>query len=142
MIRRPPRSTRTDTLFPYTTLFRSQREALARKVVDYRKDADAPAADQRVADEVEAPALVRSLRQRHRSRAMARLRPRLPLTRRFSSRYSRTSFLWFMTRPSRASMMPSRRSPTRLPPTPLSRTPNPQSPPPLPPPPSPPHHLS
>src|SRR3546814_16009940 len=28
MIRRPPRSTRTDTLFPYTTLFRSD-EALA-----------------------------------------------------------------------------------------------------------------
>src|SRR3546814_7653677 len=26
MIRRPPRSTRTDTLFPYTTLFRSHRE--------------------------------------------------------------------------------------------------------------------
>src|SRR3546814_2063941 len=25
MILRPPRSTRTDTLFPYTTLFRSQR---------------------------------------------------------------------------------------------------------------------
>src|SRR3546814_17797328 len=25
MIRRPPRSTRTDTLFPYTTLFRSVR---------------------------------------------------------------------------------------------------------------------
>src|SRR3546814_7942691 len=31
MIRRPPRSTRTDTLFPYTTLFRSAaRWALAR----------------------------------------------------------------------------------------------------------------
>src|SRR3546814_8223439 len=30
MIRRPPRSTRTDTLFPYTTLFRSQAEALGR----------------------------------------------------------------------------------------------------------------
>src|SRR3546814_14214463 len=32
MIRRPPRSTRTDTLFPYTTLFRSvgDRAALAR----------------------------------------------------------------------------------------------------------------
>src|SRR3546814_10108440 len=29
MIRRPPRSTRTDTLFPYTTLFRSIRSALA-----------------------------------------------------------------------------------------------------------------
>src|SRR3546814_9734806 len=27
MIRRPPRSTRTDTLFPYTTLFRSRRKA-------------------------------------------------------------------------------------------------------------------
>src|SRR3546814_19222850 len=27
MIRRPPRSTRTDTLFPYTTLFRSYSQA-------------------------------------------------------------------------------------------------------------------
>src|SRR3546814_9986729 len=30
MIRRPPRSTRTDTLFPYTTLFRSKPLALSR----------------------------------------------------------------------------------------------------------------
>src|SRR3546814_15637555 len=30
MIRRPPRSTRTDTLFPYTTLFRSLRVSNAR----------------------------------------------------------------------------------------------------------------
>src|SRR3546814_3164472 len=30
MIRRPPRSTRTDTLFPYTTLFRSIAAALRR----------------------------------------------------------------------------------------------------------------
>src|SRR3546814_15267609 len=29
MIRRPPRSTRTDTLFPYTTLFRSMQPSLA-----------------------------------------------------------------------------------------------------------------
>src|SRR3546814_621778 len=29
MIRRPPRSTRTDTLFPYTTLFRSRRGSRA-----------------------------------------------------------------------------------------------------------------
>src|SRR3546814_16359517 len=28
MIRQPPRSTRTDTLFPYTTLFRSDRPCL------------------------------------------------------------------------------------------------------------------
>src|SRR3546814_7614423 len=32
MIRRPPRSTRTDTLFPYTTLFRSARPAPHRGV--------------------------------------------------------------------------------------------------------------
>src|SRR3546814_13489566 len=32
MIRRPPRSTRTDTLFPYTTLFRSLY------AVDHRRD--------------------------------------------------------------------------------------------------------
>src|SRR3546814_4982236 len=30
MIRRPPRSTRTDTLFPYTTLFRSRRALCGR----------------------------------------------------------------------------------------------------------------
>src|SRR3546814_1940354 len=35
MIRRPPRSTRTDTLFPYTTLFRSP----------CRPDGDIPVAD-------------------------------------------------------------------------------------------------
>src|SRR3546814_9419598 len=29
MIRRPPRSTRTDTLFPYTTLFRSERPGIS-----------------------------------------------------------------------------------------------------------------
>src|SRR3546814_7256991 len=40
MIRRPPRSTRTDTLFPYTTLFRSKtqvgdrRAALRRRLTD------------------------------------------------------------------------------------------------------------
>src|SRR3546814_14337480 len=33
MIRRPPRSTRTDTLFPYTTLFRSQL-AVGSAIVD------------------------------------------------------------------------------------------------------------
>src|SRR3546814_3437739 len=32
MIRRPPRSTRTDTLFPYTTLFRSQLTQIATEV--------------------------------------------------------------------------------------------------------------
>src|SRR3546814_16702031 len=34
MIRRPPRSTRTDTLFPYTTLFRSQGQTAVLVAVD------------------------------------------------------------------------------------------------------------
>src|SRR3546814_3449000 len=34
MIRRPPRSTRTDTLFPYTTLFRSMGPDPRSSVVD------------------------------------------------------------------------------------------------------------
>src|SRR3546814_5898905 len=62
MVRRPPRSTRTDTLFPYTTLFRSQyaiaasvlqrgepfsdgRRAIAHRVID--DDAAAERACQR-----------------------------------------------------------------------------------------------
>src|SRR3546814_18218721 len=41
MIRRPPRSTRTDTLFPYTTLFRSQ--GVERGAPQEAVDADAAA---------------------------------------------------------------------------------------------------
>src|SRR3546814_14118720 len=37
MIRRPPRSTRTDTLFPYTTLFRSPLFPGARRWCDRRR---------------------------------------------------------------------------------------------------------
>src|SRR3546814_10048245 len=48
MIRRPPRSTRTDTLFPYTTLFRSQRDGAER----HREDA---AEEQQVLREDEDP---------------------------------------------------------------------------------------
>src|SRR3546814_10755569 len=54
MIRRPPRSTRTDTLFPYTTLFRSDRAARDRlaaremlHLVDQRRDPVDLGADQR-----------------------------------------------------------------------------------------------
>src|SRR3546814_16638300 len=38
MIRRPPRSTRTDTLFPYTTLFRSDIVHRTRPVERYQRD--------------------------------------------------------------------------------------------------------
>src|SRR3546814_10245726 len=47
MIRRPPRSTRTDTLFPYTTLFRSVQE-VHRDAAAHRAradDADRPDVD-------------------------------------------------------------------------------------------------
>src|SRR3546814_3324348 len=40
MIRRPPRSTRTDTLFPYTTLFRSLIHAMLDR--QYRATLDEP----------------------------------------------------------------------------------------------------
>src|SRR3546814_18343070 len=47
MIRRPPRSTRTDTLFPYTTLFRSLRAEAARSG-DRLEAGDADAHDERL----------------------------------------------------------------------------------------------
>src|SRR3546814_20596705 len=43
MIRRPPRSTRTDTIFPYTTLFRSldcEINALLKLRADFNAKAD------------------------------------------------------------------------------------------------------
>src|SRR3546814_20335163 len=46
MIRRPPRSTRTDTLFPYTTLFRSDP---ARAVLPVDRDDAQPDRDRRAA---------------------------------------------------------------------------------------------
>src|SRR3546814_1787842 len=46
MKRRPPRSTRTDTLFPYTTLFRSERGGpLPQPGLRQPAQADAPEAD-------------------------------------------------------------------------------------------------
>src|SRR3546814_4863456 len=38
MIRRPPRSTRTDTLFPYTTLFRSKHQLAILKIHQTRRE--------------------------------------------------------------------------------------------------------
>src|SRR3546814_2884767 len=45
MIRRPPRSTRTDTLFPYTTLFRSPTTAPAPAVPTHGIVSEDPASD-------------------------------------------------------------------------------------------------
>src|SRR3546814_12922191 len=60
MIRRPPRSTRTDTLFPYTTLFRSARHRHPVVVVEriegqQRRRVDGEAVAARVAGAVEPP---------------------------------------------------------------------------------------
>src|SRR3546814_4441395 len=53
MIRRPPRSTRTDTLFPYTTLFRSVRNAATR--APRHRDAVAGRAPWRGGELIDAP---------------------------------------------------------------------------------------
>src|SRR3546814_17120728 len=73
MIRRPPRSTRTDTLFPYTTLFRSD-------LVDLDQDRVAHAAldafleDPRVGDEQVVADQLHLLAQ-----ARGQLRPAIPV---------------------------------------------------------------
>src|SRR3546814_15662053 len=70
MIRRPPRSTRTDTLFPYTTLFRSYswaaparsgyRSIPHRHEFGERPHPRDPGADMRIEPEIE-PAFARDM---------------------------------------------------------------------------------
>src|SRR3546814_4346186 len=58
MIRRPPRSTRTDTLFPYTTLFRShdgQNDAQPREIDQYSCRGEPDDAPRSLADVFHAP---------------------------------------------------------------------------------------
>src|SRR3546814_18458104 len=50
MIRRPPKSTRTDTLLPYTTLFRSQAGLVLSLVLDGGLDRGSEADDGRGVD--------------------------------------------------------------------------------------------
>src|SRR3546814_4775039 len=66
MIRRPPRSTRTDTLFPYTTLFRSALEFGARAAHAFALDhikglAQAGGIDQGQLDAVDAHGFVQQV---------------------------------------------------------------------------------
>src|SRR3546814_6476814 len=53
MIRRPPRSTRTDTHFPYATLFRSENLGDQEDPEDLRGDVDVEVGQQRVDTEHE-----------------------------------------------------------------------------------------
>src|SRR3546814_14576030 len=66
MKRRPPRSTRTDTLFPYTTLFRSRR---ARGPRPHPQFEDRPRGDRRCREiDEQAHAIDRRDRDHHRKR--------------------------------------------------------------------------
>src|SRR3546814_19519314 len=51
IIRRPPRSTRTDTRFPYTTLFRSDH-VIDRRVIGYDEALESPFVAQHLGQEV------------------------------------------------------------------------------------------
>src|SRR3546814_3224158 len=98
MIRRPPRSTRTDTLFPYTTLFRSsvatmnsiaiavERDPLYRGIMDAEHNlpehtaSDAiTAAARQVAETINAAAIVTYTMSGSTALRAARERPRAPI---------------------------------------------------------------
>src|SRR3546814_14809465 len=72
MIRRPPRATRTDTLFPYTTLFRSERVAGIARALAFLLS-DALEQHQHILDQAGSADLIRRNGQLHLYRAMAHL---------------------------------------------------------------------
>src|SRR3546814_15680139 len=59
MIRRPPRSTRTDTLFPYTTLFRSLPQQFMSAMLNRREDEYGGSFENRMRFTVEVLAAIR-----------------------------------------------------------------------------------
>src|SRR3546814_19703114 len=75
MLRRPPRSTRTDTLFPYTTLFRSMMIGDAGKIDHLLASAAASDADVRFA--VLSRAIDDAAKYGERKRGMDMLKPLL-----------------------------------------------------------------
>src|SRR3546814_3440080 len=70
MIRRPPRSTRTDTLFPYTTLFRSRLGDIARDLGDTERAAQLVAGLPAIGD----PAEIRERSEEHTSELQSLMR--------------------------------------------------------------------
>src|SRR3546814_18430545 len=88
MIRRPPRSTRTDTLFPYTTLFRSKRLA---DLADHRRVAIPQNLRHRAKAVREArAAFVEDQRRQHRRDLAQRIAARLGLGRKESDEEKRS----------------------------------------------------
>src|SRR3546814_19747256 len=95
MIRRPPRSTRTDTLFPYTTLFRSQRGLAGAVGTDDRPNLTTIDGQAHLVDGVqpaEMPAETFRDEQRHGSHGahFSRKVPRLPFGAQSTSSHSAT----------------------------------------------------
>src|SRR3546814_11209984 len=78
MIRRPPRSTRTDTLFPYTTLFRSREAAQRRHCQRRQQQAQCPVAAvvfeelDRIGAEMALPDQISQVQQRNAAEAPCR----------------------------------------------------------------------
>src|SRR3546814_5021927 len=87
MIRRPPRSTRTDTLFPYTTLFRSHRPRGPHDELDLCRrawrgaDRDEAGADERRGAAAHGPYLCPEIRLHQEQRRLAGRRERARLAR-------------------------------------------------------------
>src|SRR3546814_14236341 len=126
MIRRPPRSTRTDTLFPYTTLFRSVRYSAGHGRWRHRAASIPPSASMFRKGSRAESALPRLLASRLPARPRQRPTPPPPPHRR-------------RPRPPPVPRRPPRhfspRRPLAPPPTPRPPPPPPHAPPPPPPPP-------
>src|SRR3546814_9405116 len=94
MIRRPPRSTRTDTLFPYTTLFRSTLRGLSREGSSpplRRRIVSCPGLPSPMPELPEVETVVRGLRPKLEGQRLAQVeqhRPdlRFPLPENFAAR--------------------------------------------------------
>src|SRR3546814_14416468 len=105
MIRRPPRSTRTDTLFPYTPLFRSVR--LGARLVHDRLE---PRFDLLVAVRIRVRDVVRNIADRGRLAVQAGNRG----LHRTTDRHNTASWLEIRFGQNRASGVPVDRKSTRL----------------------------
>src|SRR3546814_6788136 len=75
MIRRPPRSTRTDTLFPYTTLFRSNRDKVGKvTMAQVREIAEAKMKDLNASDIDAAAKIIAGRSEEHTSELQSLMR--------------------------------------------------------------------
>src|SRR3546814_2556012 len=74
MIRRPPRSTRTDTLFPYTTLFRSPRPGMAAQLCNGFEHTDHAAAGSGLAGRQLAATRINGRSEEHTSELQSLMR--------------------------------------------------------------------